>query len=60
MVPTRRVSKARKRKRRSHHARTPVNFAICPNCNQAKLPHAVCGNCGWHNGKIVLPQEEEK
>lgn len=59
MVPTRRVSKARKRKRRSHHALTPVNVATCPNCNQAKLPHAVCSNCGWHQGKIVLRQEEE-
>jgi len=58
-VPKRRTSKARKRKRRSHHALTPVRTVVCKQCGHATLPHAVCANCGYYRGREVLTIEEE-
>ena len=26
----------------------------CPQCNQPKLPHHVCTNCGTYNGREVI------
>ncbi|MDP6380764.1 MAG: 50S ribosomal protein L32 [Phycisphaerae bacterium] len=53
-VPKRRTAKARKRKRRSHHALTPIQTVLCPKCNHAALPHRVCGNCGSYQGRQII------
>jgi len=58
-VPKRRTSKARKGKRRSHHALTPVQTVVCKQCGRPTLPHSVCSNCGWYRGRQVLEVEEE-
>ncbi|MCP4245750.1 MAG: 50S ribosomal protein L32 [bacterium] len=58
MVPVKKTSKCRKRKRRSHHALSPVGLAACPKCGKKKLPHAACGNCGYVSGKLALPVKE--
>ena len=58
MVPKRKQSKSRKRKRRSHHALTPRSTVLCGHCNQVALPHRVCPNCGFYKGrKVVEPAE---
>ncbi|MDP2401322.1 MAG: 50S ribosomal protein L32, partial [Actinomycetota bacterium] len=31
--------------------------SVCPQCNQPKLPHRVCGECGYYNGKEVIDTE---
>ena len=59
MLPVKKTSKNRTRTRRSHHAVKPVNYSICKNCNNAKLPHAVCGNCGYVNPKLKLDLGKE-
>jgi large subunit ribosomal protein L32 len=61
MLPARKTSKARTRKRRAHHALKPVNLAACPNCGHKRLPHAACNNCGYVNPrtKLVLKEAEE-
>jgi len=28
--------------------------SICPQCGAAKLPHRVCGNCGYYRGRRVI------
>ena len=43
-VPFRKVSKTRKRMRRSHNALTAVGTTKCPNCGEAIRPHRVCPN----------------
>jgi large subunit ribosomal protein L32 len=27
---------------------------VCPRCDSAKLPHVVCGNCGWYGGRVAV------
>jgi len=59
MLPVKKTSKSRTRTRRSHHAVKPVNYSICKNCKNAKLPHAVCGNCGYVNPTLKLDLGKE-
>ncbi|MEM8875698.1 MAG: 50S ribosomal protein L32 [Planctomycetota bacterium] len=54
MLPVQRISKSRKRKRRSHHALRAPAYVNCPACGTAKLPHAACTNCGFVNHRISL------
>ena len=60
MLPPKKIPKSRTRTRRSHHALIPVNYSICPKCNQAKLPHAACGNCGYVKSNFSLDLGKEK
>ncbi len=57
-VPKRKVSKARKLKRRSHHALKEVLRIRCDRCNSWMLPHHICEVCGHYRGKALLPVEE--
>ncbi|MCX5773759.1 MAG: 50S ribosomal protein L32 [Fusobacteria bacterium] len=57
-VSPKRVSKANKRMRRSHHAITATQFSACPNCGEPKVSHKVCLECGYYDGKQVIGQEE--
>ena len=45
IVPQRRISKTRKRQRRSHMALGNPSMMTCPNCGEVKLAHVVCKNC---------------
>jgi len=58
-VPKRRQSKTRTRKRRAHHALTPIQTVVCKQCGHTALPHTVCSNCGTYRGRSVLKVEEE-
>lgn len=57
-VPFRKVSKTRKRMRRSHNALTADVTTKCPNCGAVIKPHRVCRECGFYRGKKVLNKEE--
>lgn len=57
MLPVQKVSKSRKRRRRSHHALKPIHYVRCPQCANAKLPHVACGNCGYVNSNLSLEFE---
>ena len=59
-VPKRRTSHARQGKRRSHQHVKPVQVQYCPQCNEPVLPHRVCPNCGFYQGREVVEQKEEK
>ncbi len=58
-VPKRRSSKTRGRKRRTHWKATAVAGMECPQCHEAKLPHRVCGNCGYYRGRQVVANKAE-
>jgi large subunit ribosomal protein L32 len=46
--------------RRSHHHVKPTQVQYCPRCEQPVLPHRVCPNCGFYQGREVVPAEGEK
>ncbi len=59
-VPKRRVSKARRNKRRSSVWKLSAPTLVkCPNCNEYTVPHKVCGSCGYYKGKQVVKMDDE-
>ncbi|MHC4132675.1 MAG: 50S ribosomal protein L32 [Planctomycetota bacterium] len=60
MIPKRKKSKSNTRTRRAHQALGAVNYSVCPKCDQAKLPHAACQNCGYVNPDITLELGKEE
>ena len=59
-VPKRRTSHSKQGMRRSHHHLTATQIQFCTNCNEPVLPHRVCPNCGYFQGRIVVIAEEKK
>ena len=57
-VPKRRTPRSKTRQRRASNWRLakPAR-SLCPNCGAAKLPHTVCGNCGWYRGRQAIEVE---
>ena len=60
-VSDHRVSKTRKRKRRSHMALEVPGMVKCPNCGEMIKAHRVCPKCGYYKGeaKIDVNEDEE-
>ncbi|MEN6413477.1 MAG: 50S ribosomal protein L32 [Veillonellales bacterium] len=56
-VPKRKMSKARRDKRRANWKLTVPGFIVCPQCHELKMPHRVCPECGYYNGKEVVKAE---
>ncbi len=52
-LPKRRHSRARGRKRRTNWKITTVNVVECAHCHQARLPHHICPQCGYYDGREV-------
>lgn len=54
-VPKRKISKARRDRRRTAKERVSVTgFVECSQCHEMKLPHRVCRECGYYDGKEVI------
>jgi large subunit ribosomal protein L32 len=58
-VPKRRSSKAKRRRRQAHDFLKEKSLSICPECQEPKLPHRVCLNCGFYGKKQVLELTKE-
>lgn len=52
-VPQRRISKTRKRLRRTHFKLEAAGLVTCPNCGEMIKSHQVCPKCGYYAGKVV-------
>ncbi len=59
-VPKRRTSHSRQGMRRSHHHLKPIQIQYCSRCEHPVLPHRVCSNCGYYQGRAAVPVETEK
>ncbi len=66
-VPQRRISKTRKRLRRTHFKLEVSGLVTCPNCGEMIKSHRVCPKCGYYagkatlkNGKLVKPEAAKK
>ena len=57
-VPFRKVSKTRKRMRRSHNAMEIPAVSKCPSCGEMIKPHRVCPKCGNYKGNKVVEVKE--
>jgi large subunit ribosomal protein L32 len=54
-VPKRKISKARRDKRRASNVKmTAPNVIECPQCHEPVLSHRVCNSCGYYKQKEVL------
>ena len=58
--PRRRHSRARGRRRRTHWKLQKTELMECPQCKSPKLPHRLCGVCGYYQGRLVLDFEAKK
>ena len=58
-VPFRKVSKTRKRMRRTHYKIDANATTLCPKCGADVRPHRVCPKCGNYKGKEVIKKTEE-
>lgn len=56
-LPKRRISKTRKRKRRTHWKIDPPGLVECPKCSELIMPHRACPHCGYYKGRKVLETE---
>ncbi len=56
-VPKRKTSKARRDKRRANWKLSLPGMSTCPQCHETKVPHRICNNCGYYNGRQVLQKE---
>ena len=56
-VPKRKTSKAKRNSRRSANMKmyAPA-LSVCPQCHEPKLPHRVCPNCNYYDGKAVVAE----
>ena len=57
--PKRRWSKARTHAKRSTWKKEQPTFSTCPHCHEPVLPHRVCENCGYYDGKEAIAQNTE-
>ncbi len=57
-VPKRKVSQARRDKRRSNVWKLPIpGMTKCPNCGEYNLSHRVCKACGFYKGEEIIKKE---
>ena len=57
-VPKRKLSSARQNKRRSNVWKLSAPTLVrCTKCGAYKVPHRVCGECGFYNGREVIKKE---
>ena len=57
-VPKKKVSKARRDKRRSNVWKLDLpGMTQCPKCGKYNLSHRVCKKCGTYNGKEIVKQD---
>ena len=59
-LPKRRHSRTRGRKRRTNWKLSAPGVVACEHCKQPRLPHHICPNCGYYDGKQVLAAKENQ
>ncbi len=59
-VPKRKKSKMRVRQRKGHIKAELAQVSKCSNCGAPKRDHRACPECGFYDGKQVLPVVEAK
>jgi len=60
MVIRMRHTRSHTANRRSHHALTAPNLAVCKNCGAHHRPHHMCLSCGFYKGRVVIDLAAKK
>ncbi|MDD6980905.1 MAG: 50S ribosomal protein L32 [Eubacteriales bacterium] len=59
-VPKKKVSKARRDKRRSANSKMEAPaMTKCPQCGTYNLNHRVCSNCGYYKGEEIVAKKAD-
>ncbi|MDR3253859.1 MAG: 50S ribosomal protein L32 [Endomicrobium sp.] len=59
--PKRKHTPHRRDCRRSANSKLDMpNLSKCSNCGVAKLPHKICQECGFYNGKLIMSKKVKK
>ncbi len=54
-VPKRKTAKSATRSRRAANMQISAKGLVkCPQCNEPKLSHRMCPECGYYNGREVV------
>jgi len=53
-APKQRHTKSRRNKRRQRFELKRRIFSICPKCKNPILPHHMCPNCGYYQGREII------
>lgn len=56
-VPKRKVSKARRDKRRANWKLTAPQLVRCSECGALHMPHRICPSCGMYAGRSYAKVE---
>ena len=57
-VPKRKTSKSKRDMRRAPNMKKSLpGLSVCPQCKELKLPHRVCPNCNYYNGREIVSGE---
>jgi len=56
-TPKRKTSKAITSQRKAANMKkSGPALSLCPQCHEPKLPHRVCPNCNYYDGKAVVEE----
>jgi large subunit ribosomal protein L32 len=59
--PKRKHTPHRRDSRRSANSKLDnPSLSKCSNCGAVKQPHKVCPECGFYNGKLIVPRKVKK
>ena len=58
-VPKQKSSKSRGRKRRTHYKTKAPAVTTCPECQEPKLPHTACPECGAYKDRNLKMTADE-
>ncbi|MCA1795966.1 MAG: 50S ribosomal protein L32 [Desulfuromonadaceae bacterium] len=53
-LPKKKTSKSKRNMRRSHDHLNIPGVSLCPQCDEPKQSHRVCGTCGYYKDREVL------
>ncbi|MEI7989622.1 MAG: 50S ribosomal protein L32 [Chloroflexota bacterium] len=57
--PKRKHTSGRRNRRRAHDALKPRGLISCQNCGEVCLPHRVCPNCGFYQGREIIEVKKD-
>jgi large subunit ribosomal protein L32 len=57
--PKRKLSKARRDRRRAHDSLPAIHLVRCTQCGTLRRPHSACPDCGTYRGMTVIEIESQ-